>query len=75
MNLIEQALKRTTDTKALILETGAMEKTAQMFQELFPYAPSQLCPTLRQPVQRNYKNVVHRFAKQIKGCKGIKKNP
>ena len=36
MNLIEQALKRTTDTKALILERGAMEKTATMFMELFP---------------------------------------
>ena len=36
MDIIEQALRRTTDTKALVLENGAMEKTPRMFCELFP---------------------------------------
>ena len=36
MTVIEQALAKATDTKALILEVGAMDKTAQMFSSLFP---------------------------------------
>lgn len=36
MNIIEQALQKTRDTRALILEKGAMERTAEMFKELFP---------------------------------------
>lgn len=33
---IALALERTTDTKALVLGVGAMEKTAEMFKQLFP---------------------------------------
>jgi len=36
MTIIEQALQKTTDTKALIIGEGSMEKTAEMFKELFP---------------------------------------
>ena len=36
MTIIEKALQRTTDTKALFLGPGVIVKTAQMFRELFP---------------------------------------
>ena len=36
MNIVEQALQKTTDTKALIIGKGAMDKTAEMFSDLFP---------------------------------------
>lgn len=36
MNIIEQALQKTRDTRSLILGKGAMDSTAQMFNELFP---------------------------------------
>ena len=36
MTIIEKALQRTTDTKALFLGPGVIIKTAQMFKELFP---------------------------------------
>lgn len=36
MTIIEKALQRTTDTKALFLGPGVIIKTAQMFRELFP---------------------------------------
>ncbi|MBP3775193.1 MAG: sn-glycerol-1-phosphate dehydrogenase [Bacteroidaceae bacterium] len=35
MGIIEEALQKTTDTKALILEEGALERTAEMFKQLF----------------------------------------
>lgn len=36
MTIIEQALQKTRDTRSLILGKGAMERTAEMFTELFP---------------------------------------
>ena len=36
MTIIEQALQRTTDSKALIIGQGAMEKAADLFRDLFP---------------------------------------
>lgn len=36
MNLIEEALKHTTDTKACVIAAGATESAARMFLELFP---------------------------------------
>ena len=36
MTIIEKALQRTTDTKALFLGPGVIVKTGQMFRELFP---------------------------------------
>ena len=36
MNIIEQALQKTRDTRALIIGKGAMERSAEMFQDLFP---------------------------------------
>ena len=33
---IENALERTTDTKALIIGVGAMNRTPEMFSQLFP---------------------------------------
>lgn len=36
MNKIERALKRTTDTKDLIIGPGVVSRTASMFQKLFP---------------------------------------
>lgn len=35
MNIIEEALKKTTDTKACIIGIGAMTRTPEMFRELF----------------------------------------
>ena len=35
MNLIEKALQKTTDTRALIIGEGAMAKTPAMFRDLF----------------------------------------
>lgn len=35
MNYLEEALKKTTDTKALIIEMGAMKKVPEMFKSLF----------------------------------------
>lgn len=42
MNLIEKALQKTTDTKALIIGEGAMAKTPVMFRELFGDATAAL---------------------------------
>ena len=36
MNLIEEALKYTTDTKDCIVAVGALAKTPDMFKKLFP---------------------------------------
>ena len=36
MNLIEEALKHTTDTKACVIAAGAAESAAKMFGDLFP---------------------------------------
>lgn len=36
MDIIKEALTKTTDTKACIIGVGAMEKTPAMFKELFP---------------------------------------
>lgn len=36
MDIIKEALRRTTDTKACVIGVGAMEKTPDMFRELFP---------------------------------------
>lgn len=36
MTIIEQALQKTRDTRSLILGKGAMERTAEMFKNLFP---------------------------------------
>lgn len=36
MNKVARALKRTTDTKALVIGRGALLKSAEMFRELFP---------------------------------------
>ncbi len=36
MNKIENALKRTTDTKELIIGQGTVARSAEMFQRLFP---------------------------------------
>ena len=36
MNKIEAALQRTTDTRDLIIGVGAMKRTPEMFQKLFP---------------------------------------
>ena len=36
MDKIQAALQRTTDTKALIIERGAVSRTGEMFGELFP---------------------------------------
>ena len=36
MNKVENALQRTTDTKALIIGSDALQRTAAMFKELFP---------------------------------------
>ena len=36
MNLIEEALKHTTDTKACVIAAGAAESAAKMFADLFP---------------------------------------
>ena len=33
---IESALEKTTDTKALIIDVGAMKRTPEMFSQLFP---------------------------------------
>lgn len=38
MNNIEMALKKASDTKALEIGVGAMQKTAEMFNQLFPGA-------------------------------------
>jgi glycerol-1-phosphate dehydrogenase [NAD(P)+] len=35
MNYLEKALKKTTDTKALIIEEGAMKRVPEMFRSLF----------------------------------------
>jgi glycerol-1-phosphate dehydrogenase [NAD(P)+] len=35
MNYLEKALKKTTDTKALIIEEGAMKRAPEMFRSLF----------------------------------------
>ncbi len=40
MNKVESALQRTTDTKALVIGVGTLPRTAEMFNELFPGAPS-----------------------------------
>ena len=44
MTIIEKALQRTTDTKALFLGPGVIVKTAQMFRELFPDAKKASVP-------------------------------
>lgn len=36
MDKIQAALQRTTDTKALIIEKGAVSRTGEMFKSLFP---------------------------------------
>lgn len=36
MNKVESALQRTTDTKRLIIGSGVVSRTAEMFMELFP---------------------------------------
>ena len=36
MDKIKEALKRTTDTKALLMESGAVRKAGKMFSECFP---------------------------------------
>lgn len=36
MNKVENALQRTTDTKALIIGNDALQRSAEMFKELFP---------------------------------------
>ena len=38
MNLIEEALKHTTDTKACVIGAGASADAAKMFKDLFPEA-------------------------------------
>jgi glycerol-1-phosphate dehydrogenase [NAD(P)+] len=35
MNYLEKALKKTQDTKALIIEEGAMKRVPEMFRSLF----------------------------------------
>ena len=36
MNKVESALQRTTDTKALVIGSDALPRSAEMFKELFP---------------------------------------
>ena len=36
LKIIESALEKTTDTKALIIGVGAMKRTPEMFSQLFP---------------------------------------
>ncbi len=36
MNRIKRALERTTDTKAILIGKGAINKTAELFRQLFP---------------------------------------
>ena len=36
MNVIEEVLKKATDTKACVIGAGATESAAKMFGELFP---------------------------------------
>lgn len=36
MNKVESALRRTTDTKALVIGVDTLPRTAEMFKELFP---------------------------------------
>ena len=36
MNKVESALRRTTDTKALVIGVDTLPQTAEMFKSLFP---------------------------------------
>ena len=36
MNKVESALRRTTDTKALVIGVDTLPRTAELFEELFP---------------------------------------
>ena len=45
MKLIEEALRKATDTKACVIGTGATESAAQMFRGLFPDARKALIVT------------------------------